>query len=205
MNDPAPTDLEKNLQELSRGYFPFERQEAARKLGELPTTNQQIIEALAIATEFDKDAEVRRIASEALQATVHQAFIKDHPGIVQNAIEAAERNRVEEQRNEQTKIKAEFLHRRNRVRRLTIILVIGIFIWYGLFTLGVILATSVMENWLCAFQISILLFVGAMIWQSWRIWRCPACDVWLGGWAVQINPIWPMDSLQCPHCGARLL
>ncbi len=205
MQESTSTEIKKMLGNLSTSVSPYERQRAAEQLGGLSTTSEEIVQALAIAQDFDKDVKVRRAARQALEQTVNQAFIRDNPDFLQKVIKLAEQTHAQEQRIEQAKITDEFLRRRGRERRRTLLLVGSFMVWSFFFVWGVIRSVSMMEQLLCPFQIGFILIVGLVFWFSWHNWRCPACDSWLGGWTVQINPVWSPETIRCPHCGTKLL
>ena len=205
MRETSPSEVKKIVGDLSTGLSPFGRQRAAEQLGELSITNEEIIQALAIAQDFDDDVKVRRAARQALETPVHQIFIRDNPDFIQKVIASAERTRAQKQQEEQTKITNEFLRRRSRERRRFLFLMGGFLLWSGLLIGGTIRSVSMMEQWLCPMQIGLILMVGLTFWFFWLKWRCPACDAWLGGLTVQINPFWSPETVRCPLCGTKLL
>jgi hypothetical protein len=106
--------------------------------------------------------------------------------------------------SEEQRIMTEFLRRRRRERMYYLVLIGGMFALWGLLLLGAI------NDWfggqiVCAFQIAVIVLAGLVFWLSWRNWRCPACDSWLGGWTFHVNAVISPETLKCPQCGARLL
>lgn len=202
MQDSTSPEITRILEDLSTGLSPFGRERAARQLGELSTTNAEIVQALAIAQEFDKDIKVRAEARQALQSEATHAFLKDNPGFLRKVIASAEQAHAQAERMEQTQITDEFLRRRSRERWKNLFLIGGFIAFWILF---IATLPTMTDEILCVFQISPILLVGVYLWLHWKNWRCPACDSWLGGWTVQINPIWFPESIRCPHCGKKLL
>lgn len=203
MKDSAAIDVEKICQELSTSGFPHVRREAAIRLGQLSFSNDEIVQALVTAVELDNKPDVKSAALQALQAPVHQAFLKDHPDFIQKASESVAKRRTEEQRTDDEKYRSEYLRRRTRVRFYYLLFFCGMFLFYGLIPIMAI------QNWLAlwiihAWQVVYLLFVAPIFYLIWRRWRCPACEAWLGGFSFSINALLPAESLHCPNCGTRL-
>lgn len=204
MKDSTPTDLKNTLQDLSTSSFPFIRQEAANKLGQLLISNDDIVQALAAAVALDGDANVRSAALQALQSPVNQAFIKDHPDFIRKVTDAAAQTQAEEKQRNEEKTMTEYLHRRTRERIYYLILFGGMVTSFVLFLAGLI--QGWLELWMVrAWQVIFIAFVILIFYLTWRNWRCPACDSWLGGFTYTINAVWSPATIRCPHCGARLL
>src|SRR5512140_2446774 len=123
MEGSDPEDIQQDLQAVSTAILHFERIAAARALGRLPFTNEMIVQALVAAQELDEHAGVREIAAEALQSQVHQAFIKEHPGLISQAVESARRDKEKRTSEEEARIAEEF--QRTCKRQITLSLLPG--------------------------------------------------------------------------------
>lgn len=204
MEGLTSTDLKRLLHDLSTSSSHYLRRQAADELGHLSISNGEIVQALAAAVAIDSDADVRSAALQALQSPVHQAFLKDHPDFLREAMKSAAQNQAQEKERDEAKIMAEYLRRRTR-ERIYYLILIG-----SILTSGVLFMAGVPQGWLeewmvCAWQVVFIASVILIFYLSWRNWRCPACDSWLGGFTSQINAIWSPPTVRCPHCGKRLL
>lgn len=202
MQSPRPVDVTEELKDLSNSDDPYVRRRAATRLGQLTTTGEEIVRALAAAQTLDTDLGVRMSAGEALQSPVHQAFLQDRPGFAREAVETVARGRAQEQQSRQEQIIEEFMRRRDREQIKSVVFV-------SVFTLGwclvLVLPYEGVLLLLRAYPVVILLGTGLMLWLSWRQWRCPSCDGWLSSWGAVVNPFFSSAPLRCPRCGTRLL
>lgn len=207
MENPSPEALRKLLQDLAAAPFAGTRRWAASSLGEQTTSSVEIVQALAAAVATDSDPEVRSAAVLALQAPAHQEFIQNHPDLMKQAVESAVRSTQHKQEEADEKIILEFRRRLSREKKAYLVFILGIIAFFVLFIL------LVTENWdrattdwiLRFFQVVVFASAGIFIWRSWRKFRCPACDGWLGGFKAGINVWFASAPLKCPHCGTRLM
>jgi hypothetical protein len=200
MEDLNPEDIQQALRALSTGVLFFDRATAVRKLGGLSFTNQNIVQALAAAQVLDEHANVREMAGEALQAPVHQEFIKEHPGLISQAVEAAKNMRQQREQAEESRLMEEFLRRRDRQRTRNLLLSAAVLFYF------VIVIVLIEYEWSYPLATVIFFaFMGGLLWLSWRDYRCPSCDGSLGGFKAQVNPFFSTSPTWCPHCGKRLL
>ena len=197
------TDLKKTVQDLSTSSFPSIRRAAADQLGQLSISTDEIVQALAAAVALDSDADVRSTALRALQAPVHQAFLKDHPDFIREATRAAVQHQAHAKQREEAKIMAEYVRRRSRQRRYHLLILGSLLTSWCMFLVGAA------QGWLaqgtvCVWQVGFIGFVIVIVYLSWRNWRCPACEAWLGGFRFHIHALWSAETF-CPNCGTRLL
>jgi hypothetical protein len=61
---------------------------AARRLGQLSTSDLRVVEALIITSESDPTPAVRQEAAESLRAPAHQAILQQHPGLIEKVRQA---------------------------------------------------------------------------------------------------------------------
>jgi hypothetical protein len=81
--DEAPSpEVEELLRDLEPERPMELKIEAVRQLGELSSSNPQIVKALADASMWDASPEFRRLAAASLLAPVHQAVVEQHPGLL---------------------------------------------------------------------------------------------------------------------------
>lgn len=204
MIDPISVDLQKTLQELYNSSYTGRRLHAISILDRLSETNAEIVQALVVASATDKAPEVRSAAAIALQAPVHQAFLKENPDFLERSTGSALRIKEQILQEEEERFITEFQRRLSAERRKYIIFLASIFTFFGWFIfMGVRNMGS--DNLVTIFQVSVFLMAGFFMWSSWKNWRCPACDSFLAGFKAGINIWFASRPLRCPHCGARLL
>lgn len=63
----------------------FKRQNAAATMGILQESSDDVVIALLVAKESDIDDEVKKAASSALEAPIHQRYVQEHPEIIEMA------------------------------------------------------------------------------------------------------------------------
>ncbi|MGE5252088.1 MAG: HEAT repeat domain-containing protein [Bacteroidota bacterium] len=201
MQSSTPVELKKTLEDLGESPFTFQRREAAHALGHVHETSEEILRALIAAETLDSDPAVRSAAAQSLQEGVHRAFLEAHPDFTAEAAALAERNQKERQRTEEEGLIDDFIERRGRLRRrlLGFALVFVVWWWTFLLPFDLVLPAYIMGS------VLVLLYLGYVFWWSWKNWRCPACDSWLGGWKAQVNPWFSSPPLRCPYCGEKLL
>lgn len=203
MEEISSTELQNTIQDLSTGSLNFVRLRAANRLGELSVSNGEIVQALAIAVSHDEDANVRTAAMQALLSPAHQAFLKDHPDFFTQVTKTAGDVKAREKASADIAIMDEFSRRRTRER----ISLSVMFVCMAASTILLIVGASQlwMKDWIV--RVWQIVFVGfAVVYGllSWRNWRCPACDSWLGGFTFTINAFFSADFIRCPKCGVRL-
>jgi hypothetical protein len=204
MDEPTSDELKKTLQELSTSSFPYKRRAAASLLGQISTSDEEIVRALAVAVSTDSDAGVRIAAMQSLQSPAHQAFLKDRPDFLQEAARSAAEDQAKEKENADSKVMNAFLRRRTRERIHLLGLIGSLFLSWILFMVGLShewLSKGLTRAWLIGY----IAFVILITYLSWRNWRCPVCDTWLGGFTFTISAIWPNHIVHCPACKTRLL
>jgi hypothetical protein len=204
MEEHTSTDLKILLQNLSESLLDYKRYNAAVKLGELTESSEEIVRILAVAAALDRDADVRSVAMQALQSPVHQAFLKDHPDLIQEATHSAMEGRERERRAEEQKINGEFLRRRTRARIHSMALLGSPFVF------SILIVVGLDQGWVdrssfCVWQFVFIAFVILIALIARRNWRCPACESQLTRPGFTINPMMSPDIVHCPQCGKRLL
>lgn len=203
MQDPVSPDLMKTLRDLESS-FPGRRLDAIHKLADLGFSNDEIIRSLSSMIAKDEDPQVRQAAMQALQNPVHQEKIRAKPELLTVNIVSTMQEKEEADAEKNEAVIAAFLKRRSKERLL-----------YGCYFLALILYVVISiilmsayhlqrEDLRCSWVILVLL-AGLVMYLSWRNWRCPNCDSWLGGWKASVNPWWASAPLKCPHCGSKLL
>jgi hypothetical protein len=125
MDQSLSPDIKKYLEDLQQGSS-YGRRDAARKLGELSSSNAEIVIALMMAKEEDIHSEVREVAAQSLLAPVHQAIIQQCIDFPSKLAE------VQTQRENQRKRAA----MKRSLRRLAIVMGILAGIVVGLWALG---------------------------------------------------------------------
>jgi hypothetical protein len=124
MDQSLSPEIKKYIVDLQQGSS-YSRRDAAHKLGELSSSNEEIVVALMIAKVLDNDWEVREVAAESLLAPVHQA-------IIQQCIDLPSKL-AEGQTQQENQRKREAMKR--SLRRLAIVMGILAGIVVGLWTL----------------------------------------------------------------------
>lgn len=207
MDNPTPDELNQILEDLSGSFLEGKRKFAAQILGQLPTSSTEIVQALAAAVATDSDPEVRTTAVLALQAPVHQDFIKNNPDLMQQAIESAVRGKQQVQQATDEKIAGEFQRILKLEKRAYLVFFFSLFASLGLFIflLTLDLEKGTANCFLRIFQVAVIASAVIFSWRSWRKYRCPNCDSWLGGFKAGINVWFASPPLKCPHCGTRLM
>ena len=201
MQPSTTIDVKKTLDDLAESSFPNERRQAALALGQVSATSEEILRALIAAETLDAHAGVRTAAAQSLQAPVHQTYLQAHTEFRHEAAELAERNRAQRIISEEERIVGEFIERRQQVR-LRLLGFFGVFLlWWGTFLLPFDLVLPAFRGG----AVLALGYVGYVFWWSWKHYRCPACDSWLGALKAQVNPWFSSPPLRCPNCGAKLL
>ena len=203
MSNPLPASQQKLLQDLSGSAFPVKRRDAAYQLSLLDASSEQILHALAVAAELDADPEVRQAAREALEAPVHQELLKANPGFVQKTARAAADEQAHQKQAREREIMDIYLRRRDgeRLRYLAFFLFLGVSCVF--FFLG--LTNDWFDKWVVRLWQALVIGSAILfVFLSWRGWRCPSCNSWLGGFTFAINAVWTPSSVHCPHCGTKL-
>lgn len=205
MQPYPPEELEKLIRDLSSGLFPATRRKAAERLGQVSTTSESIVQALAIAEVLDESPEVRGAARDALFTPVHAAWIVKNPEVLKKAVEHEKWTRKEKHLVEVSNYSDDFLRRRRRERLYYLFVFLIVFVMpFGYITFS-------NQGWLkgsspsCGFEIAVMVVAGFWMLLSVRNWRCPACDSWLGGWKGAIHPFFSSPPIYCPHCGKKIL
>jgi len=207
METPTPEELNKLLRDLSGPVIAVTRRYSAQILGQLPTSSAEVVQALSAAVALDSDPEVRTAAILALQSPIHQEFIKEHPDLMQQAIESAVRGKRQDQQEIELKITTEFQHILSREKRAYLLFFLSILAFFGGFILLLALGMDfkTMDVVLRVVQVGVLASAVFFAWRNWRKYRCPNCDGWLGGFKAGINVLWASPPLKCPYCGTRLM
>lgn len=206
MDNPTPEALDKLLQDLSDSSSEWTRRNAARELGGLPVSNVAIVQALAAAVATDSDPQVRSAAVLALQAPVHQEFIKSNPTLLQQATESAIRSKVQKQQADDSQVMEQFARRVRAEKRAYLVFFLTIIAMFAGFVFMISnVDRTAMNGLLRLFQVLMFAVAGLFLWRSWRNWRCPVCNGWLSSWKARIAPFWIKSPVRCPHCGARLM
>lgn len=78
MSQPLSPEVKQLLQDLQPERPYAGKIEAARKLGELSESDLEIVHALVSALESDPGYQVRKMAAQSLQASVHQEILQQH-------------------------------------------------------------------------------------------------------------------------------
>ena len=201
MQPSTTIDVKKTLDDLAESSFPFQRRQAALSLGQVSATSEEILRALIAAETLDDHAGVRTAASQALQAPVHRAYLEAHPDFQSQAAKQAERAQAEKKIADEERVIAEFIDLRTRMRRRLLVIPLAVFL-----PMTALLLPE--EWWLSGYWIDsilVVLYLGYVFWWSWKHYRCPACDSWLGAMKAQVNPWFSSPPLRCPNCGAKLL
>jgi cation transport ATPase len=204
MQELTGLELQQTLQDLSTSTLTFKKLNAARKLGELSVSSEEIVRALAVAASLDDEVQVRNAAMQALLSPAHQTFIKDRPDFIQEATKSALQGQEKEREKASQKIEMEFLRRRTWERVHILLIIAGLILPQIIFMIGV--NQNWMQMWMVRLWVYLyVVFVILVGFLSWRNWRCPSCDSWLGGFRFSINAIWSPSAIKCPHCGVKLI
>ena len=201
MQPSTSIDLKKTLEDLAESSFPFERRQAANSLGQVVATSEEILRALIAAETLDSDPAVRSAAMQSLESPVHQAYLEAHTEFRHEAAELAERNRGQRLLTEEARLVAEFAERRQGMRLRMLGFLPACALWWGTNLLPFDLV-------LPAFRTGALLtlgYLGYVLWWSWKNWRCPACNSWLGSLKADVDPWFSSRPLYCPFCGEKLM
>jgi hypothetical protein len=86
MEQPLSSDVAQLLQDLLPDQPFGVREKAVEKLAELNVSNLQVINALIATVESDPAFLVRKKATEALRASVHQTFLQQHPDLMRKVL-----------------------------------------------------------------------------------------------------------------------
>jgi hypothetical protein len=81
--ESVPQEIEELLRVLQSGSEHLDRREAAVKLGRVETSNPRIVRALIAAYESDPYSMINRAAAKSLRAPVHQAYLQEHPDLME--------------------------------------------------------------------------------------------------------------------------
>src|SRR5512140_2158811 len=107
------------------------------------------------------------MAAEALQSPAHQEFIKEHPGLVSQALEAAKTVRQQREQPEESQLMEEFLRRGGRQRIRNLLLAAA---WLFYFVIVILLIDYEWSYPLAT--VIFFAFLGGLLWLSWRDYRC---------------------------------
>lgn len=88
--ESLPREVEELLHVLQSGSRHLDRLNAAVKLGNVDTSSPRIVRALRAAKTSDPYATVGRAAVKSLRAPVHQAYIQEHPELMEATESALE-------------------------------------------------------------------------------------------------------------------
>lgn len=80
-----PLETEALLQDLQPGRRYLSQLRAARQLGEVYRSNRRVVQGLIQAAKADPSVEVRTRAAKSLRAPVHQAILRQHPDLKEEA------------------------------------------------------------------------------------------------------------------------
>lgn len=84
------------LQDIRSGLS-FKRREAANGLRNVAESSEEIVSALLLARECDTNEDVKKAASSALEAPVHQAMLEQHPDWALQTLKQVQVRKVQEQ------------------------------------------------------------------------------------------------------------
>lgn len=90
--ESLPQEVEELLHVLQSRSRHLDRLDAAERLGNVEVSNPRIVRALIAAYESDPYAMINRAAAKSLRAPVHQAYLQQHPDLMQ-AVETARQQR----------------------------------------------------------------------------------------------------------------
>ena len=83
--ESLPLEIEALLQDLQPGRRYLSQLRAARQLGEVYRSNRWVVLGLIQAAKADPSAEVRTRSAKSLRAPVHQAILRQHPDLKEEA------------------------------------------------------------------------------------------------------------------------